>query len=769
MKKLNKYLMLFVAALALVGCVDDVVETPSTEISANVGDEVQFGVSLPTTRTVYGDKTTTAYDLYWVDGDKVQIYSPQALEGRNNAEYKVIPTTDEDYKDKPYYADDLVITGENGVQWGEGDTRVINNVECTGVHDFYSVYPSGNYTFEPSDDDDKVMLAKGVRVRDMQTITYDGNTSFNDGFQYEMSNCLMYAYTPDVDKNKENVSVDLKYIPVSTVLEFELSAAKTNDATQDDKYMIMGITLSATSTIAGEFNLNVTNGSFDSWGGDNSKQIVIDLEDTSSGKTGKYTMNGGESIKIPVFLAPADLNINGWVISIVTDKGTYNKTLKNDDTGKTALQAGKIHKIKLPAFTPTEDGWDVATWMRYIPRNVYLSEISIPGSWNSLNPDFQGDNADIAKQYAKGVRAFHLDARWKAKYSGSWGSTAESTFSNFEMSVANGGGTREVGTWLGIGNAPRVMKEDAPTFESMLQEVVKNVKSDEYMVLFCSFAQDSYNNVSKTGKTWIQAVSDACDNVNNSSDVTLSGKIYDANELTSDTVVGDVLGKVIVIVNCENKIEDETLPEGSQCLFINIPNNLTSDYFPTSGFKSDNLHYSSGVEVDITMAVSQAQITSSTGSAITDGVRGYYPSFTQRTAVVNSILDWSKENYSDQTNYNHNQWIFLGLGGNTGANKSSTGDSNTSDEVLNVYSPLINNRIQAMKDSDEFYPVGIVYLNYTVAGSYTSNNTDWNTEQTVKNILMLNNLYQLQFDPTKDKYGNTIAGDTTTEGEEGGF
>ncbi|MBQ5582486.1 MAG: hypothetical protein IIU68_03940, partial [Bacteroidales bacterium] len=256
------------------------------------------------------------------------------------------------------------------------------------------------------------------------------------------------------------------------------------------------------------------------------------------------------------------------------------------------------------------------------------------------------------------------------------------------------------------------------------------------------------NDTSKTGMTWMQAISNACDNLNNSTtDTTVAGKIYNAQGLDSNTLVGDVLGKVIVIVNCENAVADETIPTNSLCLFVNIPNNLTSAYFPATGFKSDALYSSSSsLETkDITMAVSQAQITSSTGSAFPEGSRGYYPSFTERTAVVNAILDWSKTNYGT-TNYAHDKWIFLGLGGNTAASKNSDGDNAGAVTVADTYSTLMDNRLAAMgKNSVPFYPVGIVFMNYAAKGSHSSSATT----ETVKAILLLNNKYRLQYDSSK--------------------
>ncbi len=753
--------MIAVFAFAAISCIDEIGNTDIP--TAETGDDVQFGLSLPDakTRTVYGDESDNAFPIYWVDGDKVQIFSPQASEGRNNAEYKVtLPSGVE----KPNYADDLVKTGSYGVQWGEGYTYTDdNNTEHTGVHDFYSIYPSGQYDFVKDADDN--MWVKGVEISPIQNMDY-----LSTGLVYAMNNCLMYAYTPKVDMGQ---IANLNYKPLSTVLWFTLSAADLGDV---QGFHIMGITLEANNTtthIAGSFDINISaeNLELDKLSGSNKINAMI--YDKSAGQEVAYTLPVGGTISFPIFLAPDDFDINGWKIIINTDQGTYTKTLATESK---KLTAGQIHKIVLPKLSSTKE-WDVSQWMTYIPRNVYLSEVSIPGSWNSLNADFQGTGTDLQTQYDNGVRAFHLDTRWSTSQSknllGILG-LDDVDQSKVYLSVADGGGgfhIRKTNWNLTSTSYGQMMNPNNPSFETRLGEVVKNVKDDEYMIVFCSFAQGSFNDTAKTGKTWMQAISDACNTINSSSDSSLSGRIYDGNKLTSNTLVGDVLGKVIVIVNCESAVSGETLPENSKCVFVNIPNNLTNAYFPTTGFKYDALYYSSKETIDITMAVSQAQITSRTGSPIADGERGYYPSFDERTTVVNNILDWSKTNYGTAS-YAHNTWIYLGLGGSTAGSKSSTGDADTADDVLTVYSTLINNRISAMLGTEDapFYPVGIVYMNYTVPESYsvTSNSTTtyYSSSETVKNILMLNNKYRLQYDSTKpvDYVGSDDGGN-----EEGGL
>jgi len=75
MKRIYNYMLLAIMALATVSCLD---EMNKDFPSAESGDEVQFGLSLPgLTKTIHGDRNGDAYPIYWVDGDRVQVYSPQ--------------------------------------------------------------------------------------------------------------------------------------------------------------------------------------------------------------------------------------------------------------------------------------------------------------------------------------------------------------------------------------------------------------------------------------------------------------------------------------------------------------------------------------------------------------------------------------------------------------------------------------------------------------------------------------------------------------------
>ena len=100
---------------------------------ANPGDEVVFGAALPgNSKTVYGEENGNKFPIYWVNGDKVRVASPQCLSGRNSAEYQIaVASTTQNY------ATSMTKTGDYGVQWGDGDAATA---------DFYSIYPSSAST-----------------------------------------------------------------------------------------------------------------------------------------------------------------------------------------------------------------------------------------------------------------------------------------------------------------------------------------------------------------------------------------------------------------------------------------------------------------------------------------------------------------------------------------------------------------------------------------------------------------------------------------------
>lgn len=707
--KATKYFMIPLLALLASGCQD---EERSTVQPAN-GEEVKFDATLGqnTTRTIYGPESGDAFPIYWVNGDEVIVSSPECANsnGVGTANYKV--TVENDTQN---YATSLDKTGEIGVRWGENETA-----------SFYSVYPASGAELGSNW---STVTLNMPDEQECDIVKEDGK----DVVRPNMDACFMYAKTAGV---KSGETVNLKYIPLSTAIRFKLQGPSEGNAVT-----VNSITLTAPKgvTISGDFNVNLA--SADTDGNVMPTTTVIDGSNTvyitaTDPKTHGYlTLGIGESVEMNAFLLlTGETTISDdWSIQIATGDGhRYTKKLGGQNGGMT-LVPGKIHK--LPDL-PNLDGnaeWDPSDWMVNIPRNVYLSEISIPGSWNSLNSDSQ-DNTSIEAQYNAGIRAFHIDTRWKAK-----NVFGLSDYTRVDdLGVANGSASNEYNY---IFNA-RLMNCNAPSFEATLSEITKYVQPEEYMVVICTFAQDSYD-YNRDNGGWEQRISEIC--ANNSA-------VIDARKLDQNTVVKDVLGSVIVIVNTENSVSIAN----SKCLFMNMGMTLDRAEFTGHPYYERSLTEGNNVLSGIEVYGTHAQLSTENQGYVSTS-RGYIPSLTERKEKGQNILTWSQTNYNDLDNYAHNAWIYMGLGGYF--EDSSASDKETSKTVAQSLNNWINGKITEM-DTNGFYPVGIVLMNKA---------TDYSN--VAKNILLLNTKYRQAYDPDRSPIsGEYIDGGSTMQSVAPGY
>lgn len=715
MKRIHDYIMLAIVAFASVGCTEEIIDPNGP--AAETEKEVQFGLSLGKgldTRTIYGQQSGNAFPIYWVDEDKVTVYSPQCLKDRNLAEYKVeVATTEQNF------VNTLTKTGDFGVQWG------------SDAADFYSIYPSGDYNI--SEDGTKIQNLRIGYTQDVY-LEPDGITLKN------MSDCLMYAKTNGAVTPGN--TVNLTYKPIATAIMVELGVAELSPV---QSFTIQSVKLTAPTgtNIAGNFNVNLVDGSYAELG-TVSNSITLQVSNSATG--GFYVLTYGKDIQLPIFILPIEglnmdkdqsVSTDNWIIEVVTDQKTFKKTLSGENL---AIKPGQVHKLTLPKLTTAATTWDPNDWMVHVPRNVYLSEVSIPGTWNSLNEDCQS-NTSISDQYGLGVRAFHLDTRWRADNKPLIGSTFTgwTTPTITELSVATGGSGNTY-KYDGV----NLMKPEFESFADYLKQITDNVKDNEYMVVFCTFSQNSYNG-DLCPTTWFTAISNAC---------AANDRVYDASGITANTVVGEVLDKVIVIVNLDSSVSSSALPASSKCLFTYVPMQLPENYYAETSSHIDALYYGTKNETGISMYTSHAQISTTGTSSVNCNERGYSHPLTSRDNLVTSFWDWSKSNYGT-TNYSHDKWIYLGLGGYIMNSSSSNGTGYNT--IENRYAPMVYNRIDEMGKNDvPYYPVGIILMNNKHGGNYTTTNTSGTTTtltydfaDVCEKILLLNNAYRLQYDPSK--------------------
>lgn len=710
--------LLGLSLLALVACnQENMPERPTP----TPGAEVKFGASLnktDVTRTIYGKENTekNTFPIYWVQDDKVLVTSPQCLNGRNTAQYKVTVNSD-----KQNYANSLDKTGAVGVQWGQDKTA-----------DFYSVYPADNASVQGT----TFHLTMPNAQNDILKLGSRKSKAYAD-----MNACFMGAVSKGVTNGSE---VNLTYTPLSTAIRFTLRGPSSAEGQTDSEVIISQVVLKADQPIAGDFTVDMsTPEPTVKLGSKTYKEITLY---THYAETGGYlTLGLNDEVELNAFVIPYEnLAVNeNWKLEVTTAEGkVYTTSLKGTGVGK--LMPGRIHRFlgQLPSLPAPTTDWDPSNWMVNIPRNVYLSEISIPGSWNSLNKEFQyaadrsseldvnsveAQKAAIADQYKAGVRAFHIDTRWKAQ-------SKKGPVTG--LSVANGGDDRT----YNMSSGGKAMKDDNISFETVLNCITSHVKSKEYMMVFCTFAQNSYE---ETKGGWMKAISDAC---------AKNDRIADASQISANTVVGDVLGKVIVIVNCEEDPSTITnLPKGSsKCLFTYTPIELDEGRFHDLPWCEGNIANSASPTLKMYSSQAQTMATLDAESGFTDKGRGYCPTLEERKTKSQNILNFSNKNFG-KTNYGHAHLLYHGLGGYSIErhilipNEHLKNQKNVA-KALNLW---IDGKIRLMSahpnesmGQTRYFPVGLVLMNYVTDKVYGVS--------VVKGILSHNNKFRKAYDSGKD-------------------
>lgn len=714
--KTKKYLIISALGLLACSCQTEDVEN----IQPTPGQDVKFGASLEqsATRTIYGDEfndgSKDVFPINWVNGDEVVVFSPDCASsgGVGQATYKV--NVGEENSGKQNYANSLDKTGEIGVRWGKNTTG-----------SFYSVYPASSLYTKVSSDCKTLTLTMPAQQDNTFERTESGIKAYPD-----MRACFMYAYTQNVQSGE---TVNLKYKPISTAIRFKLQGPLNNDNGPVTINYVRFYAPEGTD-INGTYEFkDVTN---TSTGIPEPKSGLNYVTMNVADNDGAYlTLNAGESVELNAFLLTGkEITIDErWYFEVATSDGSvFTKHVVTDGTQTSegmTLKPGMIHRLPdLPPLTAT-GSWDVSNWMRNIQRNVYLSEISIPGSWYSLDQDYQSDIRSITGQYNIGVRAFHFDTRWIAERSG--------FIPKYTPTALGVAGTADNYT----PNEGRYLRSDdnPMTFETALGQVVSNVKNDEYMVVMCTFAQGSaiYGD-------WRKEISDACEKY--------QGKIVEASSLNENTVVGDVLGKVIVIVNTYTPGE----VTNSKCMFFNMSLLLDENEFKNNPYYEKPLYWYNTTNSGITMYGTHAQATYVDRDGKYDNDRqSYVPSLTERKTKLQNILTWSQNNYA-KGNSVHNYWIYMGLGGYV-PGQGLFGDDNyhavsTDDNGLNTW---MATKVEDMYTNESYYPIGIVLMNF-VGSSYTSKNISL-----VQRILEMNNMYRKAYDPRRSPVdGSFIDGST---------
>ena len=617
------------------------------------------------------------------------------------------------------------------------------------------------------------------------------------------------------DESGNTQQVDLHFKPFSTVFKFRFMGytSELSNVTDPTVY-VQSITITAPEgyNISGDFSLAIAgDGGKDvsataTATGNNSNSITLNT--ILAGGT-YLPLRQNQAVDFNVFTIPLEnlmlggditkkevTNTDGtkktyvtcehpWKVTIKTQAhGTFEYTVIPNVEGITELavgstltakayelNAGHIHKIKVPKLTlKTEFEWDPENWITQIPTPVYISELSVPGAWYAYDrmPDgsavkFKYQNgASLSELYSAGVRAFHLDCR-ASKVPGRFNLTSAYSYGdNVYLACA--------GTENGVGASTntQLIYEGVYVLDA-LKDLVKLAVTHpkEYIVVVLTIAEKQYVNSSKNFGTIrpdvvIPLIKEVLANTDDISytltnedgtttakTTTIAEAIY--TEITKDTVIEDVLGRVIVKVNLNTdnfaSYEIPTLTSfGSLAAEysdvgvteINKEDTLYESYFAKM---NSTTMYIGKEDAELSFHYHQAQRTLTDGSTAVAGI----PHYSDRKSAIDAIISQSKAVYDAGT---HDAWFQIGIGGSR-KDASDSDSSASQDEVATTLNTYLYDKIVAKMNTDPS-PVGIVLMN---------NCTSTSGQSLIKAIIEMNGKFYLN-----RQGGSIITGDGTGSG-----
>lgn len=762
--KTSRYILMSLAAVAIAAsCKEEL--NPDKPINANPGDEVVFGAALPgKTKTVYGEENTETktFPIYWVKGDKVKVASPQCMSGRNVAEYAVSVNTA-----TQNYADALTRTGEYGVQWGSAETA-----------DFYSIYPSTSGTALNINGE---TVTATLHVDATQFASTTGNGTSYYAQPAEMGNVVMYA---KATASKTDPAVELHYTPFSTVIEFELTAPDKSDTEHQSEIIIQSITLVAPKgiTIAGDFTFNFPNTEDESKENDNPSATADGVGDNTI--TLHFLDNNQYTTKLSTFVRTLKAkmcvmpiggveNLNGWKVEVATSAGTFSKTL-TDQTGE--LKPGLVHKIKLPELNYAKSEWEYipGNWIPSLPdyENIYLSEISLPGAWYAGSTEAYQATSDIATLWTAGVRAFAVETRTTSTGSSwLWGDVAQTIPNGIALS---GSQTNSIDTYsagtnsLDTGSSSKAkVSYSGTSIATIITNVANKVKSNEFGVLVLSYA-DGGNSAHRPVDygAWLQLLYDAYNGLS----ATVKEKIYQ-KQVTANTTVKDVLGKLILKINVDANIAmSGSVSSTSFAYANNLPAlfsynpfliqmtgaDYTRPYYSNLSWSNwgDGTDYRTYDLVANLSDISESDaankfiwvFSSANRTQLNYGTDKTIPKYENRQAALKAMMTFSKTVYDRS---NHNVWFYFNCGGTQAT--SSTSDNPSPTTFASTMNSWLLETINKKTDPS---PLGIVMFNQCTSDTY-------NGPAIIKAIIEMNSKFYLKHAGTS---GGSTGGSTSGNG-----
>lgn len=686
--------MFTVSLLVLGSCTEK--ENIGTPVQT--GDEIHFGFSTPDkvdTRTVYGTpqksepdtegNTYWYFPVYWEQDDEIAIFCPQASQPETQlVHYKITPDTN-----NPATSSAVTKIGDGaGLQWGTEDE-----------HRFYGFYPASAVLGTETDGRIKGHIPVEQKVVRWEKTTDNGGTTYNGVPDTDLA--YMFAYT-SVKKSElvDNPDIPLKFRPLVTILEIVVNGpAENSSPIQVSNINVTGV--SGNVALAGDFECLISDQSGNCTplnNGTVTNRISISCFDNE--KNQFITLNHGDKINVKAFIIPNEVNIDKQQISITVSTvngAAKTKTLQTDE-----IVAHKVNRVSLPALTSGGTNY----WLSNLDPNIYLSELSLPGSKLSFATSENGAKTNecfqtqsLETQFLDGVRAFVVQTNANTTYNrtGSWG--------NYTYNVT-GATVNEMYTGVTLES---ILSE----LNTLLDKAKDNNKMNEF-----AFVQITYNSASSSSyytpgggafQYWIEGIEYELNKLKNDNKY----NIY-TDQITPDTKLGDVGGHIVLKVNFNDGqtgmgqyiAADATIPAlfstwtkgmDDVALYWGSPNSNQTGRPEMHWYYSEATHIGNSNEAaDLTTKKNQ----------------------------ISTVFQESVDKYINGTG--HNYWFMNDIGG-----CYSTGNPT----IPELTTDLNNYAVQLLQERTQNASLGIVLLNYAdkQADSGAKYQSDWLIQTIIDN------------------------------------
>ena len=674
---------IFTLSLMIIGLASCVNDNITGGKPLPKGTEFDFGTTVDAnlSRTYYdpadvANPNATYWKIFWNYQDpldQVYIYSPQAMTGRQQAAYTVHGMKDQ-------HSATATKNSEIGIQLSDANT-----------YDFYGMYPAQNVKANSGSGHSLSATMPIFQTASTTEIMNSENNVGNLETSADMNSALMIANKTGFEPNTENnAQVDLQFEPFATTLNVTVNGVEQSNFNY--KVLITSIIIEADAPIAGDFTYDYETKAI-TFGENASNFIQIDtkFKDAAGNQIG-VPMGADSKLNVRAFMIP-NPKVKSLKVKVVTGASqTLTKTLK-----MTNFKNSQIHFAKLPKINASDLKFDYKIWLSQLDPNIYLSEISLPGSALTfsykLSEDYQKTQTlNLTEQFENGIRVFQFHVN-----------TVDQT-STYDS------GSTSVGIAL-PGGDPMKDGDRYYTIEDVINALnaeMKGIHKDE----FCVVAISDY--ISSPNKDKMQLLYQRLKAVLNKA----GEKGLVATNVSPNTTIDDVKGKVIFKVQLngsESKYYSIWNELNGADLWMNIFDDVANDnvYYSQMPFKTVPATNASGTSANVLSNNGMNFIYSEEAEPITREY-GLVGDFVYKDGIkkcATNVLAAYADNYNSSE---HRNFSMTYLGGQ-GKKKKTSSDtylpSKIAQDLNTIWLSYIRANTQNTTDVLRTKPWGWVMLN----------------------------------------------------------